>query len=178
VVRVLQPEDLYHVGIVVADVPAAMERWTLLGGYRWMPVVEHPVRVWTPSGIQSVALQMVYSDGSPRGAGSEPPRLELIRAVPGTVWAAPRSGAIHHVGWFVDDVPAASNELARAGCPVEACGCDPDDRPRGFAYHRDADGALIELASRTVMRDLEQLVTRTSSDRVAAGAASGEEQVP
>jgi Glyoxalase/Bleomycin resistance protein/Dioxygenase superfamily len=146
----LRPADLYHVAIVVDDVEAAMQQWSALAGYRWMQPVEAPVPVWTAAGETVVTLQMVYS--------IDEPRLELIREVPGTTWVRSGPNAIHHVGYFVDDVGVASAVLADRGVPLEACGCAHGARPSGFAYHLGADGVRVEVIHRSALRDMETLM--------------------
>jgi hypothetical protein len=56
------------------------------------------------------------------------------------------------VGRWVDDLAAASDELVRAGLPVEAAGIDAQGRaPAMFAFHRGGHGLRVELVDR-VMR--------------------------
>jgi hypothetical protein len=139
--------DLYHTGIIVADVEAAMQELTDVAGYRWMKPVTHPVPIWTPAGESTVTITMVYSH--------DEHRLELIQEIPGTTWVRSPGSAIHHIGYFVDDVAAASAALTASGLPVEACaGMQPDGRPAGFAYHLTADGIRIEVANRSVIEQM------------------------
>jgi hypothetical protein len=135
--------DLYHTGIVVADVEAAMQELTDVAGYRWMKPVTHPVPVWTPAGETTVTITMVYSH--------DEHRLELIEEIPGTSWVRSATGAVHHLGYFVDDVAAASEALVRRGLPVELGAGMQGGRPTGFAYHLSADGIRIEVVERSVL---------------------------
>jgi hypothetical protein len=147
---ILRAADLYHTAIVVEDLDNAMARLTRLAGHEWMPPVEHPVPMWTPTGETTVRLRMVYSLGEPM--------LELIQEVVGTTWVRSPTGAIHHIGYFVDDLGAASQALVDEGLPIEVCGCTGPTHPTGFAYHTTADGLRIEVVNRSVLSDMKALL--------------------
>lgn len=163
---ILASEDLYHTGIVVADLEAALAAMTELGGYRWTPVMESPFMVWTPAGEQTVPFRCAYS--------VDKPHLELVQQVPGTVWTAVPGNAAHHIGYFVDDLAAASQAMTDAGRPVEACGVVEGRYPSVFAYHKGADGIRIEVVDRSVFGgDFGAFVEAIGAQ--ASGAASVEE---
>lgn len=157
----LRATDQYHSCVVVEDLAASMEQLTRLGGYRWMPVVEHLTDVWTPAGESAVPLRMVYS--------LDEPLLELIEQVPGTTWMPAQGGGLHHIGYFVDDLVASSRALAAAGLPLETCGLGPT-RPSGFAYHTTGTGLRVEVVNRSVLRDMRILLAGTPVDSEEAGA--------
>jgi hypothetical protein len=142
---VLSAEDLYHTGLVVDDVEETMQRLTDLAGYRWMRPLSYPIPVWTPAGTSTVEMTMVYS--------LDEPRLELIRHVPGTSWVPVAGNRIHHIGYEVDDVAAASRQLAERGYPVE---CKVASGT-GFHYHV-VDGVRIEIVPRSSMKALADLL--------------------
>jgi len=144
-VPVLRPEDLYHTGIVVPELDRAMADLARLAGYRWMRPLAVELDVWSPAGPGRVALRFAYS--------LHPPYLELVTEVPGTAWAAAPGNAVHHVGYWVDDIAAASAALADDDRPLEVCGGTDPASPATFAYHRGPDGIRIELVDRTVMGD-------------------------
>ena len=50
----------------------------------------------------------------------DPHRIELVQAIPGTLWEVPRPGGAHHLGYWSDDVPAMSAALAARGLPLAA----------------------------------------------------------
>lgn len=152
---ILQAQDWYHTAVIVPDVEAAMARLTHLAGHEWMMPLEHPVPVWSADGEATVTLRMVYSRGEPGY-----PRLELIQEVPGTIWSRSPGSAIHHVGYFVDDVQASSQALVDEGVPIEVCGCMGATRPTGFSYHLTPEGLRIEVVRRSVLQEMEQLMER------------------
>lgn len=137
------PGDLYHTGLIVTDIDAAAQHLTAAGGYQWTNPVEYSLSVTTADGDYEVPFKFVYS--------VEAPHLELVQEVPGTIWTASTGGAVHHLGYWVDDIAAAAGVLERAGYRQEA-------RPAGeavsaFAYYLDPLGVRIEIVDRALFSD-------------------------
>jgi Glyoxalase/Bleomycin resistance protein/Dioxygenase superfamily len=143
----LRPQDFYHTGVVVQDLDAAIGELTALGGYRWTAPADYPFTVWTPAGETTVIFRFVYS--------IDAPHLELVQHIPGTVWTPAPGNAVHHLGYFVDDLQGSSEALADAGLPIEACGSVDGKHPSVFAYHKGADGIRIELVDHSVFGDFD-----------------------
>lgn len=132
--------ELYHTGIVVADLEAAMAELTDLFGYEWTGVNPQHLRFRTPSGEDSVELNFVYTLGQGH-------HIELVEARPGTVWELgdePHARP-HHLGYWCDDVTGTSRRLAEAGMPLLCTYAGDPDNAVGFAYHRLHTGQLVEL---------------------------------
>jgi len=143
----VRAEDQFHIGIVVEDLESTLEQLTELFGYEWCDVMGGgPTSVTGPAGEVLVDLRFAYSRTCPR--------LEVIRAVPGTLWEPSDSG-VHHVGYWSDDVAADSAELVRLGWATEAVGKRPDGTPY-WSFHRSPTGPRIELVSRAVQAGMEQ----------------------
>src|SRR3954467_15285596 len=137
----------YHVGIVVADLPAARERLADLLGVVWGPVMHlDAVEFQDGDGTDLVLPNTIcYS--------VDEPRLELIEEVPGTVWVRNEHSNLHHVGCWSADLDGDSAALGAAGCPLQLCGRSASTVPTAFAYHHDAElGIRIELVDED-MRD-------------------------
>ena len=139
----LSATDFYHVGLVVPEIAAAASRLTDVGGYEWTKPVEYTLSVTTAAGDHDIPFRFVYS--------TQPPHLELVQEVPGTVWTASPGTAAHHLGYWVDDISTAAAELEAAGYQLEA-------RPSGetistFAYYTDPDGVRIEIVDRALFAD-------------------------
>ncbi|MGE2735908.1 VOC family protein [Mycolicibacterium vaccae] len=135
--------DLYHTGLIVADIESATERLSAAAGYTWTRPVEATLTVSTADGDVDVPFRFVYS--------LQAPHLEVVQEVPGTVWTAPVGAAAHHLGYWVDDLSAASRRLEEAGYRLEA-------RPAGesltsFAYYLDDTGVRIEIVDRALFPD-------------------------
>ncbi|TPG37339.1 VOC family protein [Mycobacterium hodleri] len=135
--------DNYHAGLVVPDMVAATRRLSAASGYTWTRPVEASLVVTTAAGEIEVPFSFVYS--------IQAPHLEVIQEVPGTLWTASTSGAVHHLGYWVDDLASAAKGLAEAGFILEA-------RPSGeevstFAYFLDSAGVRIEIVDRALFPD-------------------------
>jgi hypothetical protein len=130
---------LYHVGIVVPDVEVAKVHLGELLGITWGPVVhidEYGVQDGDGNRIV-VPNTLCYS--------TEPPHIELVQEVPGTVWECNEHSNLHHIGVWSDALPADSPTYSELRCPLQLCGHDADTAPVQFAYHRDPLGVRIEL---------------------------------
>jgi catechol 2,3-dioxygenase-like lactoylglutathione lyase family enzyme len=144
--------QLYHVGIVVPDVEAAMAHFTDLLGITWGPVVEteaFPVREGDGTD-RIVPNKLCYS--------TEPPHLELVQEVPGTVWECNEHSNLHHIGVWTDALPADSATYTELRCPLQLCGRDDDGALVQFAYHRDPLGVRIELVDIAVKPTMEEFM--------------------
>ena len=137
----MRAEDQFHTGIVVDDLDAALVTFTELFGYRWCEEVHIPTPVTTPAGDIELDLRFAYSMTSPR--------LEIIQAVPGTLWEPAAGSGIHHLGYWSDDVAVDSAALEERGFAREASG-------QVWAYHRSTAGFRIEVVNRAVQPALEQ----------------------
>lgn len=135
----MQPNDQYHVGIVVDDLDTALAGLTATVGYRWCDPYAGDQVVETPDGEVTVPFRFAYS--------ADEPRLEVIQAVPGTLWEPADSG-IHHLGYWSDDVDRDVADLGAHGFRVEAT-ARLDDTAL-WAYCRAATGPRIEVVSRIV----------------------------
>jgi hypothetical protein len=130
---------IYHVGIVVADLDAAMAELGETAGLRWGKVQRYALEYGTPAGPRVFDPSFVISlDG--------PPHVELLGQLAGSMWA---ELGLHHLGLWSDDVPAESAALAARGCAWESALMDAEGRPAGGCYHRlAAAGVRVELVSR------------------------------
>lgn len=137
----LSPTDLYHAGVVVADVEEAADRLSALGGYHWTKTMHYTVPVTTGDGVTDIPFTLAYS--------LEPPHIELVQEIPGTLWVSAPRNAVHHLGYWTDDVDVTGRALERSGYQLEA-------RPRAadtaadFAFYLDPLGIRIELVKRTI----------------------------
>jgi hypothetical protein len=118
---------LDHVGIVVPDLETAMGDLAAQLGIEFAIVFDDDLPVREPDRAdRAIHLRIAYSP--------QRPALELIEAVPGTPWSPDRVG-LHHLGFFVDDLPAEGERLGES-CPIEICGRDAvGNVPTTFTYH-------------------------------------------
>jgi hypothetical protein len=140
----LRHADLYHTGIVVDDLTTAKEEFGALLGVTWLEGGGE-VRLVTETGPMPVAASYALSAEGPH-------HVELVQAVPGTLYTVGVARQAHHLGYWTDDVEAASAALARAGLPRE-CTMDVGEGSAPMcAYHRAGDGFYVELVSAAMKR--------------------------
>jgi len=140
--------DQFHVGVVVADLDAELERLATLFGYQWSDEVALTTTVRFASGDQDVEMRFRYSRNAPR--------LEVIQQRPGTLRMPVEGAGIHHLGYWSDDVAADGAALREAGYAVEAEGVDGSGTPT-WAYFGDGHHPRIELVSTSLRPFMQQL---------------------
>ena len=134
-------DDIYHVGIIVPDMEAAMEELGRRFGCGWRDPSTATVRVRDQGGDRILTPRVTFCDQS------TPIALELIEALPGTLWDVGESSQLHHFGLYVESVQAAIDELG-PGMTVEMAGLDRDGTLAGFCYVNDGLGVRMELVAR------------------------------
>jgi len=138
----MKAEDLYHTGIVVDDLEAAMEWFTKSAGYTWTDIATVDQQVVIPDGEITVPMRMVYSGADPR--------LEIIQTGANTVWTPADSG-VHHIGYWSDDVVSDLATLESNDMIFEVKSYNPDGSGTLlWAYAIGATGLRIELVSRAM----------------------------
>lgn len=138
--------DLFHIGIVVDDLEAALHELGDLFGYTWCPVFAIETPVVLPEGEVMVDLRFAYSKTEPR--------VEVIKAIAGTPWVRATGSGIHHAGYWSEDMAVDGRKLEARGYTEEARGVVPDGTPI-WAYFRSPKGPRIELVSRQLRAGLE-----------------------
>ncbi len=141
----LRPEDLYHTGIVVSDLDAAMARLSALAGYRWITPMSYTLAFRTATGTHELTSTFVYS--------LQAPHVELIQEVPGSPWTAAPGNAIHHLGYFTDDLAETARTLEDNGFTFEATADTSPPDLALFAYFVDTVGTRIEIVDRALFPD-------------------------
>ena len=133
-------DDVFHVGIIVPDIEQGMAEIARRFGASWpRPPGSASVRVRTRAGVQVLNSRFAYT-------AEGPPYIELIEAVPGTVWEAGAGSRIHHLGAFVDDLDAEIERLTAEGAELELASVDEDGaRVLGVSYVNSALGVRLEL---------------------------------
>lgn len=131
-----------HVGVVCEDIEKTMAEYELLG-YTFV-LREGTVTLRRP-GLETQEPFTARSAWSLQG----PPHIELGEVVglggEPQLWPSRGHDVIEHVGYWVDDLAAASALLESKGFPLEATPAGDDTRPLGFCYHRFPGGVRIEL---------------------------------
>lgn len=134
------PDDMFEVGLVVANLEATIEAFHKAFGYSFSQIVEGVLPTRDAEGDTTPPMRLAVS--------LQKPQLELLEAVPGTSLVPPGGTGLHHIGYYVDDLQAASEALAAIGMPLRRGGFNGDTYPYSWAYHEMSDGTLIELVDR------------------------------
>lgn len=134
-------QQLFHVGIRVPDLEAAMEDVGRTLGLTWATVVERDQQVWTPSGgVATTPLRFTYSTEGPQ-------HVELLQGASGSVWDGHDLPGLHHVGVWADDVAAETERLLAAGWSLEAAERPPEEGYGAMSYLRSPSGLRLEPVS-------------------------------
>lgn len=141
----LRPEDLYHTGIVVPDLDAAIARFSALGGYEWITPLSYTLPFRTATESLELTSTIVYS--------VQAPHIELVQEVPGTPWTAAPGNAVHHLGYFTDNLLESARLLEDNGFTFEMTADMPGSELALFAYYVDASGTRIEIVDRALFPD-------------------------
>jgi hypothetical protein len=147
---ILLHSNLFHTGVVVDDLAAAKEEYGESLGLTWRSGGAK-VRLVTDEGSRTVRSAYALSREGPH-------HVELVQSVEGTLWTAGASGRAHHLGYWVNNVAAASEALIRHGAAKMASVAMADDAPPICAYHLTRHGLCVEvvdLAMRPVLLPTE-----------------------
>jgi hypothetical protein len=132
--------ERFHTGMVVDDLEVTLAELTELFDLQWGAEVALPIPERFPDGLQEVDIRFRYSCSEPR--------LEVIQAVPGTMWTPVEPSGLHHVGCWSGDMTADAANLLARGYEVEAEGLD-DSGAVAWAYFSGAARPRIELIDRS-----------------------------
>jgi hypothetical protein len=140
--------EMYHIGIVVDDLHEGMKRYSALVGDDWSEVAGGPQPVKVDGVAGSLDFGFCFSRQGPV-------RIELVRAMPGTIWTA--GAGVHHLGFWSDDVAGESARLTAQGCGLLVAIHVDIDQPPMATYHQGFGNVYIELVSTEVREFLEAM---------------------
>jgi hypothetical protein len=132
-----------HIGMVAADIEAAMAELGPAWGTQWYPGRDGSVDIpyQARDKIQAVPLRTAWGQRGPL-------RVELIQGVAGTIWPIQEGVYMHHLGYGVADLALEARKLADLGLALELTRAGgPPGEVNGFGLFRFAGGLLIELVS-------------------------------
>lgn len=139
-----QLANLYHTGVVVEDIHAAIAAYSAIG--------------MTFSEVRDISFEVLV-DGKPRTAHIRaaysqqgPPHVEFIQDLAGDIWA-PDALDLNHLGFWVEDVEVAVAELERSGFALRV---RPAATPPRLAYLSGPGSVWVELVAPAVRSSLEQ----------------------
>ncbi len=99
------------------------------------------VQLITDDGVRTVTTAYALSREGPH-------HVELVQSIEGTLWTVTAPGHAHHLGYWVDDVVAASAALVDQGSRRIATIAMTDEAPPMCAYLRTPNGLCVEIVNR------------------------------
>ena len=131
-----------HIGILVTDLEAAIERWEAVTGYTFSPIARYRTARYTDS-----------SDAAPHDHDARisfslegPPRIELMEVTGSGTHGAAELG-VHHLAFQgVGDSAGEIEQLAALGVGVDGASLGEDDEPiLWFTDKGDLDQVRLEF---------------------------------
>ncbi len=123
---------IYHVGLVVPDLEAAVAEHRRLG-VAFADPIEGRRMAEGPDGPIDMDVHACYAQ--------PPVALEIVQEMPGTLWQPGERGRLHHLALRTDDFEAESAALEASGWPRVAWS------DLGWVYHQSPFGYYVELIS-------------------------------
>lgn len=130
--------DFFHVGVIVPDIRTGIDDIARRFGATFGDPRQANVRVRYRGAEQQVPVTFVYSRQGP-------PFIEIIQAVPGTVWEAGAGSRIHHLGVFVNNIEDEIGRLQAEGYEYEAASLGADGSMQGAQYINNDSQIRLEL---------------------------------
>lgn len=144
-------QDIYHNGLLVPDMEAAMQQFGDALNLTWAPLHRFEnMPFWTPDrGVHKLDLAVTYSCEGPQ-------HIELLCGSAGTFYdPALSSGA--HSGVWVDDVAASAHAMQAQGWVLAGGGAPEAEGFGGFVYLTPPTGGpMIELVSPAIKPAFEK----------------------
>lgn len=145
-------QRLFHVGIRVPNLDAAMHEIGSSLGVTWAEPRENPAQnLWTPEGgAQEIHLRYTYSAEGPQ-------HIELLEGPSDTFWDGRTSPGTHHVGVWADDVQGETDRLMSLGWTLVGAQHDPSagNGVGVFTYLQPPSGLIVELVDAAVLPHFE-----------------------
>lgn len=141
--------ELYHIGMVVHDIEAAIARLSRLGISGWGPVI--PLEVPDRAGGQAFSVRVSF-------AAAGPIQFELVEPTgpsPMSAFLAERGEGVEHFGYRVDDLDGAVERARSAGMKVELTVRDENGTAVVFASDPAMFGVHVELVRKEPQINIE-----------------------
>jgi hypothetical protein len=152
---------LYHTGIIVDDLSTAMAEMGGALGLDWAPPKTSTAPMRGPEGVKGREVRFTYSLQGPHF-------IELLEQVDAAPYVALTGGPrVHHLGYFTDDLRAASASLEARGYRCELSGVAEDGGigRATFHYNPQAPGMWIELVSFEIAEEIGDWVADAAAEK-------------
>ncbi len=150
---------LYHTGVIVDDLDRATQSMRGALGLKWAPPKVSTVPLRGPDGVQDREVRFTYSLEGPHF-------IELLEQINPAPYVNLSGGRrVHHVGYFTEDLVAASAHLESSGYPCELSGVGDDGQVARATFHSnpDAPGLWIELVSSEIAGEIEGWIAEAAA---------------
>ncbi len=137
-------DGFHHMAIVTPDIRETMRSLGAVFGLSWTEPWTGRIPIEADGQLSSPEVTFTNSKQGP-------PHIELIQAIPGTVWV-PGVG-LHHIGFWADDVATQANDLLARGFSIEVIG-----QGSQFAYLRTPEGFRFELVDAAARPDFARWI--------------------
>lgn len=150
-------EAFWHLGILVHDLPAAIERYTRTMGIEFHPPITVPMGGLQQAGTEEdLTLSLAFSKVGP-------PYLELIRAAGTGLFRPDQGEGLHHFGVWMADGEQLESRLRKDGIDIAARNILPDGQVLTiFTEPRELNGIAIEYVAEFSREAVEHFL-RTGS---------------
>ncbi|WP_165521843.1 VOC family protein [Micromonospora zingiberis] len=152
---------LYHTGLIVDSLSNAMQTWGAALGLDWAPPKTSTAPMLCPDGIVDREVRFTYSLQGPHF-------IELLEQVDPTPYLNLTGGRyVHHLGYFTDDLVAASADLEARGFRRELSGVADDGQIARAAFHYspESPGMWIELVSHEIAEEIGNWLATAAAER-------------
>ena len=128
-------EGFFHIGIVVKEMSQGITDMSRRFGLTFKEPREANVRMRYSGEEQQIAVKFCFSNEGPIF-------IELLEAVPGTVW---EKVGIHHMGVFCDHMEDEVAKLVAEGYTHEGASLGADGSFQGAQYITNDSGVRLEF---------------------------------
>lgn len=130
----------YHLSYATADLGRAMTVFGALFGLTWTSIEDDVAPGLGPADTTGWACRRTVSVGGPLP-------VELQEGSPGSVWHTEAEAELHHLAYWVADLPGAVARLQAEGWAVELTLPGPGGDPTEFAYVTRPGWPRLELVA-------------------------------
>lgn len=140
--------QIHHIGYVVENLEAAIEKWEAVTGFTFTPICHFRSKNWVDNGVegpQEHDARVAFTRQGPpfieltaiHGSGSDSPHIHSIEQGEG----------YHHLAFMNEGTPEEClAELGRLGVESNGVALDENDRPLFFfTDKKDLGGARLEM---------------------------------
>jgi len=150
---------LYHTGIIVDDLDAAMMLWGDALGLHWAPRLKSTAPLQCPTGMEDREVIFTYSLEGPH-------HIELLEQINPAPYLNLTGGRhIHHLGYYAPDLAAESARLEALGLRRELSGVSDSGGVSRATFHINpvSPGMWIELVDQSVADFVDPWLSEASA---------------